>query len=176
MKALLILPFLALSPIALAQGGDRNITVVTAESSADGSSSISREKILDCIISLPDIGTLEALISSEPVFARELGGEPGRNEWIRSYIAQLDVTYLTREKDLIIVTTRSIHGQPPVFHEAEKTLRHTQSFVSNPSAGNTFAGRSNRQYYFTTPEAAIEDVRSRARVWVLQQTPAICPE
>lgn len=154
---------------------NKNITVVTASSTSDGSSTISREKVEDCILSLPDPDKLEALVTSEAVYARGLNGESGRDAWIKSYSARLDVTYMTREKDLIIVTTRSVQGQPPVFREVEKSLRHTQTFVSNPTEGDAFAGRSDRRYFFTTAEAAVKDVKDRARVWISQQSPAVCP-
>jgi hypothetical protein len=154
---------------------NKNITVVSASASSDGSSEITREKVQDCIISLPDPDKIEAQVSSASVFVHGVGGVAGRNEWVKSYSARLDVTYLTREKDLIIVTTRSIQGQPPVFREVEKLLRHTETFLSNSTEGDTYGGRSNRQYYFTTREAAINDVKSRARVWISQQVPAVCP-
>jgi hypothetical protein len=153
---------------------NKNITVVTAESSADGSTAIAREKIQDCILALPDPERVEALVSSEALYVQGINGEK-RNDWIKSYSARLDVTYLTREKDLIIVTTRSVQSQPPVFREVEKTLRHTQTFVSTPAEGDAFGGRSDRRYYFTTAEGAIKDVKARARVWIGQQAPAVCP-
>jgi hypothetical protein len=153
---------------------NKNITVVTAESSADGGSTIAREKVQDCIIALPDPEKVEALVSSEALYVQGINGEK-RNDWIKSYSARLDVTYLTREKDLVIVTTRSVQGQPPVFREVEKTLRHTETFISNPTQGDAFGGRSDRRYYFTTAEGAIQDVKARARVWIGQQAPAVCP-
>jgi hypothetical protein len=153
---------------------NKNITVVKAETTADGSSSIAREKIQDCILALPDPERVEALVSSEAVYVQGINGEK-RNDWIKSYSARLDVTYLTREKDLVIVTTRSVQGQPPVFREVEKTLRHTETFVSTPAEGDTFGGRSDRRYYFTTAEGAVKDVKARARVWIGQQAPAVCP-
>jgi hypothetical protein len=170
LAGLLAAPVLAEEP----RTQNRNVTVVTASSSSDGSSEISREKVEDCILSLPDPMKLEPLISSQALFVHGINGVAGKNEWIKAYTARLDITYMTREKDLIIVTTRSIQGQPPVFREVEKSLRHTQTFVSNPTEGDTYAGRSNRQYYFTSAEAASRDVRERARVWIAQQAPAVC--
>jgi hypothetical protein len=148
---------------------------VAGTSTADGGSEITREKVQHCIATLPDPDKLEALVSSEAVYARELNGESGRDEWIKSYTARLDISYLTREKDLIIVTTRSVQGQPPAFREVEKTLWHTQSFLSNDTEGDAYAGRSDRRYFFTSAESAIRDVKNRARIWVQQQAPAVCP-
>ncbi|HLU69837.1 MAG TPA: hypothetical protein VKZ88_03600 [Fibrobacteria bacterium] len=170
LAGLLAAPVLAEEP----RTQNRNVTVVTASSSSDGSSEISREKVEDCILSLPDPQKLEPQITSQSLFVQGINGVAGRNEWIKSYTAHLDITYMTREKDLIIVTTRSVQGQPPVFREVEKTLRHTQSFTSNPAEGDTYAGRSNRQYYFTSAEAASRDVKERARAWITQQAPTVC--
>lgn len=179
MTAVAVLALAALFPApSNAQGTkteNKNVTVVAGTSTADGSSEISREKVQDCIAALPDPDKLEAIVSSEAVFVQGLNGVAGRNEWIKSHTARLDITYLTREKDLIIVTTRSLQGQPPVFREVEKTLRHTQTFLSNDTEGDAYAGRSDRRYYFTSAEAAVKDVKDRARVWISQQAPAVCP-
>ena len=154
---------------------EKNVTFISAETSADGGSEIAREKMMDCIVSLPNPERLQAQVSSQSVFVQGVNGEAGRNEWIKSYIARLDISYLTREKELIIVTTRNINGQPPVLREIDKTLRHTQTFISNSTEGEVFAGRSDRQYYFTKAESAVKDVRERAKVWVSQQEAVVCP-
>jgi hypothetical protein len=153
---------------------NKNVTFVAATATSDGSSEISREKIEDCILSLPDPQKLEAQVSSKSVYVQGINGETGKNDWIKSYSARLDITYMTRETDLIIVTTRSVQGQPPVFREVDKTLRHTQTFTSNSTEGDLFAGRSNRQYHFTSAESATRDVKDRARVWISQQAAGVC--
>ena len=182
MKSSLLLIALALSPLGALAGSEpaatkteKNVTYISAESSADGSSEINHEKILDCIQSLPNPDKLEAQVSSQSVFVQGVNGDASRNEWVKSYTARLDITYLTHEKELIIVTTRNINGQPPVLREVDKVLRHTQTFVSNSTEGEVFAGRSDRQYYFTKAESAVKDVRERARVWISQQEAGICP-
>ena len=154
---------------------EKNVTYISAETSADGGSEIAHEKILDCIQSLPDPAKLEAQVSSQAVYVKGVNGEPDRNEWVKSYTAQLDITYLTHEKELIIVTTRNVNGQPPVLREVDKVLRHTQTFVSNSTEGEVYAGRSDRTYYFTKADSAIKDVRERARVWISGQQAAVCP-
>lgn len=182
MKMMPLLAVAALAPLGLsAQAQDKktvsekNVTVVTAHSTADGGSDVARERIRDCILALPDPSRLEAQVSSQSIYVQGINGETGKNAWIKSYTARLDVSYLTQERDLIIVTTRSVNGQPPVLREVDKTLRHTQTFVSNSTEGDTYAGRSDRQYYFTTAEGAIKDVQARARVWVGQQQATVCP-
>lgn len=154
----------------------KNVTVIKAESSADGGSEVRRELTRDCIVSLPDPDKLEAQVSSEPVFVHDLNGEAGRNEWIKAYTARLEVNYLNEQKELLIITTRSVQGQEPVVKEVEKKLKRTEGFVSDPTAGDSYAGRSHREYYFTKPEDAIKDVKARAKVWVQAQAAVVCPE
>jgi hypothetical protein len=181
MKAASLLFALALTPLGTMAAEtattktEKTVTFVNAETSADGGSEIAREKLMDCIVSLPNPDRLQAQVSSQSVYVQGVNGEAGRNEWIKSYIARLDVSYLTREKELIIVTTRNINGQPPVLREVDKTLKHTQTFISNSTEGEVFAGRSDRQYYFTKAESAIRDVRERAKVWISQQEAVVCP-
>ena len=154
---------------------EKNVTFISAETSADGGSEIAREKMLDCIQSLPNPDKLQAQVSSSSVFVQGVNGEAGRNEWVKSYTARLDVTYLTKEKELIIVTTRNVNGQPPVIREVDKVLRHTETFMSNSTEGDAYGGRSDRQYHFTSSAAAVKDVRERARVWISQQEAGVCP-
>ncbi|MBN2189488.1 MAG: hypothetical protein JW699_08535, partial [Chitinispirillaceae bacterium] len=68
----------------------------------------------------------------------------------------------------------SVQGQEPVMKMVEKTLRQSRLFESNPSDGDHFAGKSNRQYYFPTAEAAVSDVKKRAAIWIKQQSAVIC--
>jgi hypothetical protein len=173
--ALLLSAAMAAGAAEAVRTENKNVTVVAASSSSDGSSQITREKVQDCITSLPDPEKVEALVSSEALFVHGVNGVTGRNEWVKSYTARLDITYMTHEKDLIIVTTRSVQGQAPVFREVDKSLRHTQTFVSNPTEGDAYGGRSDRRYYFTTAEGAIRDVKTRARIWISQQAPGVCP-
>ena len=183
MKILSLAATLALTSLAAYAGSsepgpsktEKTVTFISAETSADGASEISREKMLDCIQSLPNPDKLEAQVSSQSVYVKGVNGDDSRDEWVKSYTARLDVTYLTREKELVIITTRNINGQPPVLREVEKTLRHTQTFVSNSTEGDVYAGRSDRQYFFTSAQNAIKDVRERARVWISQQEAGICP-
>ena len=152
----------------------KNVTVIAAQTSADGSSEVRRELVKDCILSLPNPDEIAPQMSSEAVYLKEVNGEAGRDEWAKSYTAKLEINYLTIEKELLIITTRSVQSQEPIIKEVEKELRHSQIFTSDPSEGATFAGRSHRQYYFTKAEDATKDVRERAKVWLQQQKPVQC--
>src|SRR5690606_27766261 len=154
----------------------KNITVVTAEGKADGSSEISRETIRECIVTLPKADALEPDVVSESRYLKEINGEPNRNEWSKVYTARIDINYMLYRKDLLIVTTRSIEGREPTMRDLEKRLPQSKEFVSNPADGDTYAGRSNRQYYFAKAEDAVNDVKKRAQVWLKQQAPLLCPD
>ena len=153
---------------------NKNITYIEGQSSADGRSELRREVIEDCILSLPNPDSVEPLMSSEAVYLKEVNGEKSRDDWAKSYTAKLEVNYLTSEKEILVITTRSVQGQQPIVKEVDKTLRHSQLFVSDPTEGGTYAGQSHRQYYFTTAAEAKKDVRERARVWIQQQKPVLC--
>ena len=152
----------------------KTVTLVNAKGDATSSSEISRELIKDCISSLPDAASLEPEITSENIYLREINGDANRNDWVRIYTAKLDLNWLEERKEMIIVTTRSVEGQPPVFKEVEKKLRQSKNFVSDPNGGDTYAGRSKRQYYFLKSEDAVKDVRDRAKSWINQQKTVVC--
>ncbi len=154
----------------------KNITFIAAESSADGGSEVRRELVKDCILDLPNPDRLEPQVTSTAVFLQGVNGEADRKEWVKTYTAKLDVNYLNYQKEILIVTTRSVQGQEPVIKEVEKKLRRKETFASNPAEGDAFAGRSDRQYYFTKPENAAKDVKARAKIWIQQQAPVMCPE
>ncbi len=167
-----------LSGIAGAKDGatEKNFTVITAGSQADGSSEVTRETTMDCLLNLPDPAALEASITSQSVYLKGINGETGKDGWTKVYSARLELNYLEYQKALLIVTQRSVQGQPPVLKEVEKTLKQSKVFESNPAEGDLYAGRSKREYYFTTAEGAVQDVKKRAQAWVAQQKPVVCPQ
>ena len=152
------------------------VTLINAEGKVDGSTEISREAVKECIVSLPKADGLEPEVVSDSRFLKEIGGDPNKNDWIKIYSAKVTVNYMVYQKDMLIVATKSIEGKDPVFKEVEKRLPKTQEFLSNPADGDTYAGRSNRQYYFTKQEDAVKDVRSRVLVWLKQQAPLVCTD
>jgi hypothetical protein len=153
---------------------EKTVTVISAEGKFDGRSEISRETVKDCIAALPDPSTLEPEVTSENIFLREVNGDANKNEWVRVYTAKLDVHYLQTKKEMLVVTTRSVQGQEPVFKEIDKSLHQSRAFVSDPANGDLFAGRSKRQYYFAKPEDAVKDVRERAKSWINQHKAVLC--
>ena len=152
----------------------KTVTFISAEGKADGSSEISREAVKECIISLPKTEALDPEVVSDSRFLKEIGGDQSKNEWTKIYTAKITINYLVYRKDLLIVATKTVEGKEPTMRELEKRLPQSKEFVSNPAEGDTYAGRSNRQYYFTKPDDAVKDVRTRALVWLKQQAPLVC--
>jgi hypothetical protein len=154
----------------------KTVTLINATGTADGSSEISREAVKECIVALPSAEAIEPEVASDSRYLKEINGEAGKNDWVKTYTARLVINYQVYKKDLLIVATRSVEGKEPTLREVEKRLPASKEFVSNPSDGDTYAGRSNRQYYYTKPEAAAKDVKDRAGVWLKQQKPLLCAD
>jgi hypothetical protein len=153
---------------------NKNVTLVQAASSVDGKSDVSEKLLEECIVSLPRVQDLEAEVTSQVAYLKEINGDQNKNDFVKSYYAILEINYMLHQQSLIIVTTSSIQGQEPVMKVVEKTLRQSKRFESNPTEGEYFAGRSLRQYYFPTAESAIADVKQRAAIWLKQQYAVIC--
>jgi hypothetical protein len=153
---------------------DKNITVISGTSTADGESTVRKELLEECIISLPRVSELEAQVTSESRYLKEINGETNKDEYRKTYTAQIEINYVLYQKVLIIITTKSIQGQEPITKIVEKRLKRSKVFDSNPSEGDIFANRSNRQYFFSSPEKAVEDVKKRAKIWLNQQAAVVC--
>ncbi|MDB5048593.1 MAG: hypothetical protein JWO30_1664 [Fibrobacteres bacterium] len=154
----------------------KTVTVIHAQGTADGSSEISREAVKECILSLPTAEALDPEVVSESRFLKEINGDPNKNEWAKIFTAKITINYQVFKKDLLIVATKSVEGKEPTMREVEKRLPQSKEFVSNPADGDTYAGRSNRQYYFTKQDDAVVDVKNRAKVWLKQQGPLLCTD
>lgn len=154
----------------------KNITVITAQGTADGSSEISREAVKECIVTLPTVESLEPDVIADSRYLKEINGDPNKNDWVKIYTAKITINFQVYHKDLLIVTTKSVEGKEPVMKEVDKRLPESKEFVSNPANGDTYAGRSNREYYFTKAEEAEKDVKTRAKLWLKQQSPLLCSD
>jgi hypothetical protein len=153
----------------------KTVTFVNA-GNAQGGTEIAKEKVKECIVALPAADALEPDVTSDSRFLKEINGDPAKNEWVKTYTARLTINYQVYKKDLLIVSTKSVEGMEPTMKDVEKRLPESKEFVSNPDDGDTYAGRSNRQYYFTKKEEAANDVKARAKVWLKQQAPLVCAD
>jgi hypothetical protein len=153
----------------------KTVTFVNA-GNAEGGTEIAKEKVKECIVALPAADALEPDVTSDSRFLKEINGDPAKNEWVKTYTARLTINYQVYKKDLLIVSTKSVEGMEPTMKDVEKRLPESKEFISNPDDGDTYAGRSNRQYYFTKKEEAANDVKTRAKVWLKQQMPLVCSD
>jgi hypothetical protein len=158
-----------------AEGSEKNVTVISAQSSADGTSEVQEDLLEECIVSLPSTADLQADVVSQAEYLKEIDGDPAKNEFVKYFSAVIEINYMVHQKTLIIVTSRTIQAQQPIMKEVEKSIRHSIRFESNPVNGDLSAGHSNRQYYFSTAEGAIADAKKRAEVWLRQQNAVVCP-
>jgi hypothetical protein len=156
--------------------GNKNITLISAQSAADSKSQVRKELLEECIVSLPKTDQLEAEVVAETGFLKEINGEKGNNQHTKTYNAFIEINYLVRQKELIIITTSSVQGQEPVTKVYERNIRQSMRFDSDPGLGDLFAGQSNRRYYFSSAGKAMADVKARAAIWLKQQQPVLCPE
>lgn len=167
--------WLVVLPAAAAEKTEnKNITVLTTQSTADGETQVWKEVLEECVAELPPASALEPEVTSQTLFLKEINGQEGRNDHTRVYSAKLAVNYMLYQKVLIVVSSRTVQAQEPILKEVERRVRQSKTFESNASDGDLYAGRSNRKYYFSTPQAAAKDVLERAKVWLKQQTGASC--
>ena len=173
--SLMVLSVLAWSELSGCFADDnKNITIIQGQSTADGKSQVAERLLEECIGSLPNPASLQPIVSSESQYLKEINGDPSKNEFVKTYQARLEINYIIKQKVLIVVTTNSVQGQEPIMKVMDKTLQQSKEFVSNSADGDLFAGRSRRQYYFSTSEGAMQDVRKRAVAWIQQQSAVIC--
>lgn len=176
-KAVVTLAAVVLAAWSVSAGSEtdaKNITIIQGTSTADGKSQVAERLLEECIVSLPDPNTLDPIVSSESQFLKEINGAADKNEFVKTYTASLEINYIVRQKALIVVTTSSVQGQEPVMKVLDKELTQSKQFTSNASDGDLFAGRSRRQYYYSTSEGAVKDVQNRAAAWIKQQSSIIC--
>jgi len=181
MRSIAIAWLIACANIAAGAGNaaknveEKNITIIQAEMSADGKTRIAREIVEECIVSLPDTAELEPAVEARSVYVRNVNGKDGDNRHVKTYTARVEIHYLVRQKELIIITSNSVPAQEPVLKEVERTVREVEVVTSDPNDGDIFAAISPRQYYFTTAQGAAENARQRARVWLKNHAGIICP-
>jgi hypothetical protein len=155
---------------------EKNVTVISAETSADGTSKIAKEIVEEFIVSLPSADELEPLVATKSQYLKHVNGKEEDNRHVKTYTAQVEIHYLVRQKELIIITTNSVQAQEPVIKEVERTIRKSETVVSDPNEGDLFANRSPREYFFTTAKGAAENARQRAQVWLKNHAHVVCPK
>jgi hypothetical protein len=155
---------------------EKNVTVISAETSADGKSTIAKEVVDECIVSLPRADELEPMTTAQPVFVKNANGKEGDNRHVKAYTATCEIHYLVRQKELIIITTNSVTAQVPVIKEVTRTVRSSEKIASDSNEGDVFEDLTPRRYYFSTAKGAAENARARARVWLKNHASVVCTD
>ena len=162
-------------PLAAVGDDSKLVTLVGAGTAADGTSQISREVVAECIMQLPTMAELQPVTDARSEFLKRIEGDLQRNESVRTYSAAVDLTYVVRQKQLVVVTTNSVERSEPVFRDVDGRFDRSIRFESNPENGDRYAGRQLvHDYYFSTEEAAIDDAMRRAEAWLLQKRAIMC--
>ncbi len=152
----------------------KDVTIISAQSTSDGKSEVRKEILEECILTLPNVKTLEATVTSESKYLNKINGNPKMNEYKKIYTATIEIGYLLYQKELIIITTSTIKGQKPVLKEVDRKVRQIKMFTSDPNNGDIFSGKGQRHYYFSSEENAIADVKKKASVWINQNAHTLC--
>ncbi len=153
---------------------DKKVTVITAQSSADGKTTIHKELLEECIESLPAISSLEADVSSTSKFVHEINGDASKNDFVKMHSASIEINYSMYQKVLFLLSVNSVDSQKPTKEIVEKRIKESIVFNSNSSDGDSYANKSRREYYFSTAELAVENVKKQAKAWLKQQSAVVC--
>ncbi len=160
---------------ALAQSKSGKMVILQGGADVDGKSTVTEKLLEECIVALPSLKELEADVVARTEYLKEINGEAGKNDHVKIYTASVRVSYKVRQKILIIITQNSLDSSTPVTRSEERlVMKETPPFESDPGEGNMFAGRSNRKYYYSSPEAAADNAKKRAQIWVSQQQNVLC--
>ena len=159
---------------ALFADENKNITLIQVRDTTQTKTTIQRELLDECVCMIPNIDDLEAVTTMKTYFLKGINGDNYARAWVKDYTATVDVPFIIQQRKLILVTTQAVNPLEPTFKEVKKRFQKTMRFLSDSSNGDLFGGRSNRRYLFSNKELAIQDAKTRARVWVKSQKSVMC--
>jgi len=178
MKYLLIILLASIS-ISIAQ--DKTITIikVKANTKDNGKITIYKEILDECITNIPEIDNIQADYISETKFVKGINYDHNEDkllikDFVKIYTATVEVNYMLRQTQVLIVSTKSIKGNPPEFKKMYKKQKRTKRFKSRHQNGNTYGGRSKRFYFHNKYEDAQKDARRQAKIWLSSQKAVMC--
>jgi len=159
--------------------GDKKVTIIKVvdTTSYNGETKFYHENLDECLSDIPDVSSVAADYSAKNTYMKGINqkrGEPRVDDWVREFTATVEIHYMLRQTSLVIATTRSIEGTPPVFKELGKNRRTFQRFTSHPENGDSYGGRSKRRYFHSTKESALKDAQRQAKNWLSQQEAVMC--
>jgi len=159
----------------LAEEKERSIHTLVGAGSVDGTSQIQKEVVEECIMQVPTLDQLRPVADSTSRFLKAINGDLDHNASVRTYSAQIELTYVVYQKTLVVVTTNSVERTDPVFREVGGRFDRTIRFESDPENGDMFAGRDlAKEYFFSSEEKAIADATRRAQAWLEQKSAVLC--
>ncbi|HIF95360.1 MAG TPA: hypothetical protein EYQ60_19920 [Myxococcales bacterium] len=160
---------------AAAESERQTVTLINASSAADGQSQIKSQLIEECIQSLPNASDLEAIVDVKSKYMKNIGGDITVNHSVKTYTAVVNVTYVLRQKQMLIVTTSSIEHSEPVLEAVVGRFDRTKQFRSNAENGDECAGMGLvPECYFSSEPRAADDAMKRAKAWLKQKRPVMC--
>jgi hypothetical protein len=153
---------------------NKNVTVISAQTSADGASQVSKELLDECIVSLPKAADIEPFVDAKVLYVRDVNGKKDSNKYVNTFVAHVEIHYLMRQREMIIITSNSVPSQSPVIKEVTRMVPRCDTVYSAAQEGDVFAGTTPRTYYFTKQEDAAKSAQSRAATWIKQHEPILC--
>lgn len=153
---------------------NKNITIISTQPSADGATRVAKELLDECIVSLPKTGEVEPFVDAKVLYVHDVNGKKGNDTYINSFVGRVEIHYLMRQREMIIITSNSVPSQSPVFKEVTRTVPRCDTVFSASQEGDVFTGTTPRLYYFTKQEDAKKSARSRAEIWIKQHEPILC--
>ena len=172
----LIAVVLGIAGAAIANDSDRKtVTLVDAGGIANSGSNIKSQVIEECILTLPKASDLAPVVDAKSKHMKGIDGDKAANASVRAYSAVVDVPYMVKQKQVVIVTTSSVEGMEPLVKEVDGRFDRTVRFESNSANGDRFFGRElAKEYYFSTKQGAIDDAMMRAKAWLKQNKTVMC--
>ncbi len=153
----------------------RTINVVDVTGRGIGTSQIEADIVSECIAMLPSEAQLAPVVEAKSAFLKNIGGDVERNESVRTFHATVDVSYVIHQRQLVVVTMNTVEKSEPLIKEVDRRFDREIRFESNPENGDQWSGRELvKEFYFSTPEAAVDDAMRRARAWLASKRSVMC--
>jgi len=174
MKNLFLFFVLLIAFSSIYADDDKTITLINVQDTTHAQTNIQREKLDECMSMIAHVDDLEATTTMKTYYLKGINGDNSKNDWVKDYTASIEVPYMITQRKIIIITTQAVNPKDPTFKEVNKNFQKSKRFRSDSSNGDLFGGRSKRKYLFSSKEAAIEDVKQRAKAWISMQRAVMC--
>jgi hypothetical protein len=123
---------------------NKNVTIISAQTSADGASQVSKELLDECIVLLPKAAELEPFVDAKVLYVRDINGKKDNNKYVNTFVARVEIHYLMRQREMIIITSNAVPSQAPVIKEVTRTVPRCDTVYSAIQEGDVFSGTTPR--------------------------------